>query len=102
MFGHLVEDFRRPEGFAHVVIAACYEHFLAVFIESCGGQRQDGGFLPFGCGLDAAGGLVAVHHRHAHVHPDQVGLPFPPGCQRFFPVGHSAHLESDGLKQFDQ
>ena len=78
MLGQQLIDLVCAEGLAHKVVTALQQHLLFILFKGGRGQGDDDSGLALGRGFDPSGGCVAVHDRHAHVHPDQVGLPAGP------------------------
>jgi len=64
--GQLVEESVPLDGLADVVVAAQAEAFIAVLADRVGGDGEDG--TGETAGAELADGLVAVEHRHLHVH----------------------------------
>ena len=64
-----------PERFADEIIGSDVDHFLAVFIHRTSRHRYNFRSITTGHGPDAADRFMAVHHRHAEVHENQMGLP---------------------------
>jgi len=55
-----------------VVVHACPQAGIAVFVEGVGSHRQDGGGRTLRQVTDGVCGLDAVHVRHLDIHQDQV------------------------------
>ena len=60
------------------------------------------GVLAAGHGPDPADRLMAVHHRHAEIHQDQIGPPFLELLYGFRSIGRQPDLETDGPEKLRQ
>jgi len=78
------------------IVGADRHQLLAVFVHRTGSHGDDLGGLAAGHGPDPADGLMAVHHRHAEIHQDQMGPPFLKLLDGFRSVGGQPDLETDG------
>ena len=92
----LLEQLGIPERLAEEIVGADLHQLLAVFVHRTGSHGDDLRALAAGHGPDAADRLMAVHHRHAEIHQDQVGPPFRKPLDGFRPVGRQPDRETDG------
>ena len=103
MFRHDVENFGFPKRLADEIIAAGGQHRQPVMLERAGRQRDNGGRLPLDGLLDAPRRFIAVHHRHAHVHPNQMRQPSVPNGDGLLAVLGFAHVQPvQRSQQFDE
>ena len=92
---NLLEQLGFPERLADKIVGADRHQLLAVFVHRTGRHGDDLGFLAAGHGPDPADRLMAVHHRHAEIHQDQMGPPFLKLLDGFRSVGRQPDLETD-------
>ncbi len=93
------------DGLGDQVVHAGLQIFPDLMGHGVGGQRHDRGsraaFGPF-AGADHGRGGGPVHHRHLHVHQDQVpGLPLP-GLNRLPSIGDHHRLDANLGQQGSQ
>ena len=94
---NLLEQLDFPERLADKIVGADRHQVLAVLIHRTGRHRDNLRILAAGRGPDPADGLVAVHHRHAEIHQDQLGPPLLKLLDGLQSVGRQADLEADGF-----
>src|SRR5579864_764808 len=71
---HAVEELLDVDRLGDVVGCAGVDALLPVALHGPGGDGDDGQPGVLGHAADGAGGLVAVHPRHHHVHQDEVDV----------------------------
>ncbi len=98
----LPEQLGLLERLADEVVGADPQQLLAVLVQGAGGHGDDLGLLAAGGGPDPADRLVAVHHRHAEIHQDQVGPPALELLDGLLPVARQPDLEADGAEELHQ
>ncbi len=80
--------------FADEIIAAFSEYLGVLPGQDAGRYGNHYGVLTLSGRFDALYRFVTVHYRHAHVHPDEVGLPCLPDLQRLQTVLGRAHRKA--------
>ncbi len=111
MLGQLFQEFVLAERLAHQVIASGGQNVGLLVFQGAGSQGNDHRVIgALGAsrrpdalhGPDAPRGLIAIHHGHLDVHPDQVWRPLLPDLDRFLPICGFAHLKTERLQELDQ
>ena len=99
---NLLEQLHFLEWLADKIVGADRQQLLAVFVHRTGSHGDDLGFLAAGGGPDPADRLMAVHHRHAEIHEDQMGPPLLELLDGLLAVGRQPDLETDGAENLHQ
>ena len=92
----LLEQLGFTERLANKIVSADRYQVLAVLIHRTRRHGDDLGFHAAGHGPNPSDRLVAVHHRHAEIHQDQMRPPFLESLNGFRSIGRKPDLESDG------
>ncbi len=92
---NLPEELRLLEWLADEIVGADPQQFLAVLVQRTRGHGDDLELLAAGRGPDLSDRLVAIHHRHAEIHQDEVGPPELELPDRLLTVARQPDLEAD-------
>ncbi len=102
MVAQKFKDINITKRFSNKAITTCRQSHGLFFLKSAGCNGYNHRLLALRHRPDTLGRAVTIHHRHTHIHPDKLGLPFHPGLYRLLAGRGFSYFKTQRLQQLHQ